>query len=291
MRGTMNKLTQGATRLLVLALGLGLVSTVWAGLPTITVSGNDVTISTDSGSHGNIGTSNGGYDTLTIPAATDLASGTVLRIKSISLGARTSGTAAPASVVLAGVSSAAAVVTTSGYTDRDKYTYVFTTPCLMKVGTGSTISFRNSAGEQANVGLAASLTGSTDQDDYLFTTMRSTTGNNKWSVLTEIVAEKVTGYINETANGFTDTTCDKMYLSGVDGYMNTPNTFYANVNELVVVDGEYTFGYKIVNGNSPNGTSKNRSTAFKKLSGTGTITNGDHTNQPTPVMEIGRAHV
>ena len=286
MRGTMNKLTQGATRLLVLALGLGLVSTVWAGLPTITVSGNDVTISTDSGSHGNIGTSNGGYDTLTIPAATDLASGTVLRIKSISLGARTSGTAAPASVVLAGVSSAAAAVTTSGYTDRDKYTYVFTTPCLMKVGTGSTISFRNSAGEQANVGLAASLTGSTDQDDYLFTTMRSTTGNNKWSVLTEIVAEKVTGYINETANGFTDTTCDKMYLSGVDGYMNTPNTFYANVNELVVVDGEYTFGYKIVNGNSPNSGSLSRSTAFKKLSGTGTITNGDHANQPTPVMAV-----
>ena len=30
MRGTMKKLTQGATRLLVLALGLGLVSTVWA---------------------------------------------------------------------------------------------------------------------------------------------------------------------------------------------------------------------------------------------------------------------
>ena len=263
---------------------------VWAGLPTITVSGNDVTISTDSGSHGNIGTNNGGYDTLTIPAATDLASGTVLRIKSISLGARTSGTAAPASVVLAGVSSAAAEVTTSGYTDRDKYTYVFTTPCLMKVGTGSTISFRNSAGEQANVGLAASLTGSTDQDDYLFTTLRSTSGNNKWSVLTEIVAEKVTGFINETKDGFNTTvTSEKVYVSGVTGYLNTVDAFgFGNVDELVVVDGEYTYGYKVVNGNSPqdNNTRCNRAVAFKKLSGTGTITNGDHGNGPTPVMGV-----
>ena len=286
----MKKLTQGATRLLVLALGLGLVSTGWAGLPTITVSGNDVTISTDSGSHGNIGTNNGGYDTLTIPAATDLASGTVLRIKSISLGARTSGTAAPASVVLAGVSSAAAAVTTSGYTDRDKYTYVFATPCLMKVGTGSTISFRNSAGEQANVGLAASLTGSTDQDDYLFTTLRATSGNNKWSVLTEIVAEKVTGYINETKDGFNTTvTAEKVYVSGVTGYLNTVDAFgFGNVDELVVVDGEYTYGYKVVNGNSPqnNNTKCNRAVAFKKLSGTGTITNGDHGNGPTPVMGV-----
>jgi len=293
MREKMNKLTHGATRLLVLALGLGLVSTVWAGLPTITVSGNDVTISTDSGSHGNIGTSNGGYDTLTIPAATDLASGTVLRIKSISFGPRTGSWSEtqkpPAFVVLAGVSSAAANVTTSGYTDRDKYTYVFTTPCLMKVGTGSTISFRNSSGEQANVGLSASLTASTDQDDYLFTTLRSTSGDNKWSVLTEIVAEKVKGYINETQNGFNTTdTSEKVYVSGVTGYLNTGTSVFGfcSVDELVVVDGEYTFGHKIVNGNSPNVTYPNRGTAFKKLSGTGTITNGDHANQPTPVIAV-----
>lgn len=286
IKETMSRLAVRSVRWMAVTVAIGLAGSAMAGLPTITVSGNDVTISTDSGSHDNIDTKNGGSDTLTIPAATDLDSGTVLLIKSISLGARTSGTAAPASVVLAGVSSAAANVTTSGYTDRDKYTYVFTTPCLMKVGTGSTISFRNSSGEQANVGLAVSLTGSTDQDDYLFTTLRSTGGNNKWSVLTEIVAEKVTGYINQTANGFTDTTCDKMYLSGVDGYMNTPNTYYANVNELVVVDGAYTYGYKIVNGNSPNNGSPNRGTAFKKLSGTGTITNGDWGSAPTPVMAV-----
>jgi len=290
----MKKLTQGATRLLVLALGLGLVSTGWAGLPTITVSGNDVTISNaaaDNG-YGDVGTNNGGYDTLTIPAATDLTSGTVLRIKSISLAPRSSGTAAPVYVKLAGVDSEAAVTTVNGFSNgsvsRNKLTYVFPTPCLMKVGTAGNIIFKNSSGEQANVGLAAALTGSVAQDAYLFGTMKATSGNNRWSVLTEIVAEKVTGYIDQTADGFnTTTTCEKMYLSGVTGYLNTVDTFgFGNVDELVVVDGDYTFGHKIVNGNSPNGTNPNRGTAFKKLSGTGTITNGDHANGPTPVVGI-----
>ena len=39
MRKTMKKLTQGATRLLVLALGLGLVSTVWAAAPVVVWDG------------------------------------------------------------------------------------------------------------------------------------------------------------------------------------------------------------------------------------------------------------
>ena len=84
----MNKLITHIKRL-ALALCFAMPCVSWAGLPTITVSGNDVTISNDSGSHGNIGTNNGGYDTLTIPAATDLDSGTVLLIKSISFGSRT----------------------------------------------------------------------------------------------------------------------------------------------------------------------------------------------------------
>ena len=288
MRKIIEKTTRIAAFALALAFGLGLTATGFAGLPTITVSGNDVTISFNSGSYGNIGTNNGGSDTITIPAATDLASGTVLRIKSISLGSRDSGTASPASITVAGVNSDAAVVTDDVYgTGRDKYTYNFSSPCLVKVGTASSVSYKNAAGQQVNVGLAAALI-TEAPDSYVFgLNSYSYNGTHAWGILSEIVAEKVKGYINETANGFNTTvTSDKVYVSGVTGYLNTPNGLFGTVDELVVVDGEYSFGHKIVNGNSPNGSSPNRGTAFKKLSGTGTITNGDHANQPTPVVGI-----
>ena len=60
MRGTMNKLTQGATRLLVLALGLGLVSTVWAATPVAEWGLGGFPVSA-AGSYDNMTATSGGY--------------------------------------------------------------------------------------------------------------------------------------------------------------------------------------------------------------------------------------
>ena len=140
-------------------------------------------------------------ETLTLPAGT-IESGTILKIKTVSFGKKTSGGKNPPDHLnLAGVDSAAAVVTEGGFAaaESDKYTYSFeNTVCLMKVGTASPIKFLNASG--ANVAVGFRLVKPSDNytlDSYFLSSAKST-GN--WAVIVEIEAEIVTGKINESAH-------------------------------------------------------------------------------------------
>ena len=284
------RLTAGSLRLAALFVVLGLAGSAWAAdAPTITVNGSTVTIVNTTASayqDKSLGMSSTWQSkNFTIPAGTGLASGTILKVSSISLGVSSSYSSYVADKLkIAGCVSSSDSVTSGGFAaaSADKHTYSFAdSTCLLKVGTGSVIKFLASDGSEITSG---NLSFRTANNGHQFI------DNLVWggsAPVIEVVAEKVTGYINQTKDGFNTTdTAEKLYVSGVTGYLNTPNGLFGNVDELVVVDGEYTFGHKVVNGNSPNSGNPNRGTAFKKLSGTGTITNGDHGNGPTPVMGV-----
>ncbi len=272
--------------ILAAALGLG----AWAAnAPTVTVSGTSVTISNESGAEGwDNATINSMTDyqgkNFTIPAiGTDLPSGTILKITSVSFAVSTSYKYMPDKLGLSGCTSAQKDTSGSftGGAAATKSTYSFAnTDCLVKVGTATPIRFLNSDGGEYSSYMSFRLGANAYQ--YI----ESIVWSGKAPII-EIQAEIVGGKVGVSeSTGFeTGSGSGKVYVSGYQNYLNTPGT---NEKELVLVDGAYEYALRINNANSlqDNDGNGNRRTIFNKVSGSGTLTRTSHSNELNPVVEI-----
>lgn len=73
-------------------------------------------------------------------------------------------------------------------------------------------------------------------------------------------------------------------LSGVDGWVSAPGNYtFTNTVPVILENGTYNYALKLTNGNSPNDSNPLRCTAFAKVSGSGTITDGNAAN---PMLKI-----
>ena len=89
MKETMKKMTRGAVRLMVLALGLGLATTTWAAVHAV---GDQLTFSSIeavSSATTKDGASGIAVYGLTIPVSADLPAGSKVKLQSIKFGRRT----------------------------------------------------------------------------------------------------------------------------------------------------------------------------------------------------------
>ena len=97
-------------------------------------------------------------------------------------------------------------------------------------------------------------------------------GSVVWSgkpPIIEIQAEIVSGFVNSTSGsgqsdwGFeSGSGSGKVYLSGYGNYLKTPGS---NEKEIVLVDGTYGYGLKVINGNSTTASGNVNGTIFTKL--------------------------
>ena len=69
-------------------------------------------------------------------------------------------------------------------------------------------------------------------------------------------------------------------LSGVDGWISAP---FDNTVPVILENGEFEYALKLTNGNSPNNQNPTRCTTFVKVSGSGTISDGNAAN---PMLKI-----
>ena len=73
-------------------------------------------------------------------------------------------------------------------------------------------------------------------------------------------------------------------LSGVDGWVSAPGNYtYTNAVPIILENGSFDYALKLTNGNSPNVDNPVRCTAFVKVSGSGTISDGTAAN---PMIKI-----
>lgn len=73
-------------------------------------------------------------------------------------------------------------------------------------------------------------------------------------------------------------------LSGVDGWVSAPGNYtYENSVPVILENGTFDYALKLTNGNSPNDANPVRCTAFVKVSGSGTIADGNAAN---PMIKI-----
>ena len=73
-------------------------------------------------------------------------------------------------------------------------------------------------------------------------------------------------------------------LSGVDGWVSAPGNYtYTNSVPVILENGTFDYALKLTNGNSPNWENPVRCTAFVKVSGSGTIADGNAAN---PMVKI-----
>ena len=73
-------------------------------------------------------------------------------------------------------------------------------------------------------------------------------------------------------------------LSGVDGWVSAPGNYtYTNSVPVILENGTFDYALKLTNGNSPNSGNPVRCTAFVKVSGSGTIADGNAAN---PMIKI-----
>ena len=73
-------------------------------------------------------------------------------------------------------------------------------------------------------------------------------------------------------------------LSGVDGWVSAPGNYtYTNSVPVILENGTFDYALKLTNGNSPNWENPVRCTAFVKVSGSGTIADGNAAN---PMIKI-----
>lgn len=73
-------------------------------------------------------------------------------------------------------------------------------------------------------------------------------------------------------------------LSGVDGWVSAPaNATYENTVPVILENGTFDYALKLTDGNSPNDNNPVRCTAFVKVSGSGTIADGNAAN---PMLKI-----
>ena len=69
-------------------------------------------------------------------------------------------------------------------------------------------------------------------------------------------------------------------LSGVDGWISAP---FDNTVPVILENGEFEYALKLTNGNSPNNQNPTRCTTFVKISGSGTVSDGNAAN---PMLKI-----
>ncbi|MBQ3807035.1 MAG: hypothetical protein II840_03670 [Kiritimatiellae bacterium] len=283
----MKKLTQGATRLLVLALGLGLMSTAWAATaPSITVDGANVTVHNDNGTQWD----NAGINTMslyqdttfTIPSGTDLASGTKVLVSTISIGASSSqpgNLPAKLSLTVGGTTyvSKTATVTAGGFSSsgKNKHTYSFDGKyCILTVGTAVSLKWINEDGSELQGFAAFGLV----KDGHQFIT------RIKWS--TSVPVTEITGKIVTVATGaLTDIynrDATPKCLQDATGWISTSTT---STNEVILLNGSNGYGLRLTNGNSMSAGNPNNFSVWPKLSGNGTLTTGDN-NWQTPALKI-----
>lgn len=284
------------TQIKRLALALCFVTPLvsWAAnSPTATVDGTSVTISNESGagSWDNatlLPLSNYQNKTFTVPAiGTDVPAGTILKVSSVSFAKSTSATAYPAKIKIAGCVSAAATVTSSGFTtaNADKITYSFGDGiCLLKAGTANQIAFLDANGVQLTSG--GSFAFRLGYNAYQFV------GSVVWSSkvpIVEIVAEVVDGYVDFEASigngwGFeSGSGSGKVYISGYKNYMLTSGS---NEKEIVLTDGTYGYAFDIKDANSMSQVSPNQVSDWSKISGDGTLTTASANAGRVPVLLI-----
>lgn len=73
-------------------------------------------------------------------------------------------------------------------------------------------------------------------------------------------------------------------LSGVDGWVSAPGNYtYTNAVPVILENGTFDYALKLTDGNSPNSGNPVRCTAFVKVSGSGTIADGNAAN---PMIKI-----
>ncbi len=286
----MKTLTTGSRLLksVVLACAAVLGLSTWAAnAPTVTVNGTAVTISNESGvenwDNATLGMSGYSGKSFTIPAATDLAAGTILKVTSVSIARSTSQSYNPPKLNISGVVSDTATVTTGGFTSAgaDKITYSFAdVNCLVKVGTASQIRFIAAGGEDFTGNFAFRL----GSNAYQF--IESIVWSGKAPII-EIEAEIVEGYVAfeaSSGNGWgfeSGTGSGKVYLSGYKNYMKTPGS---NEKEIVLVDGLYGYAFDIKDANSMSSQNQNQITDWAKISGDGTLTTATANSSRTPVL-------
>ena len=85
--------------------------------------------------------------------------------------------------------------------------------------------------------------------------------------------------VNQYGNGGSS-----VKISGVDGWVSAPGNYtYTNAVPIILENGSFDYALKLTNGNSPNADNPVRCTAFVKVSGSGTILDGNTAN---PMVKI-----
>ena len=85
--------------------------------------------------------------------------------------------------------------------------------------------------------------------------------------------------VNQYGNGGSS-----VKISGVDGWVSAPGNYtYTNEVPVILENGSFDYALKLTNGNSPNNDNPVRCTAFVKVSGSGTILDGNAAN---PMIKI-----
>lgn len=278
-----------STRLLVLALGLGLARGAWAAdAPTITVDGTTVTINNETAT---------AYDstkTLTVnstwqakrfwlPTGTGLDSGAMVKVTSIAFAVPSTGNFVD-KIGLAGSVSASAVRTAGGFTtaNADKVLFSFE-ECYLRAGYGTTLWFLDSNGEKVAATTVINFTVGGDSYQHI--------DNLVWSgsaPIIEVVGEIVDGsYLTGAQTAIGNSGTDPLYAAGVTGWLDTSNSKTGPV--VLVGNNDGTASIGVNNANSVDGNG--RHSTWSKLSGSGTLTSlytstvGDKSST-SPVLEV-----
>ncbi len=283
----MKKLTQGATRLLVLALGLGLATTGWAATaPSITVDGANVTVHNDNGTEwDNAGiTAMSGYQntTFTIPSGTGLSSGAKVLVSTISIGASSSqpgNLPAKLSLTVGDTTyvSKTATVTAGGFSSsgRNKHTYSFDGKyCILTVGTAAGLKWINEDGSELQGAAAFGLV----KQGHQFISRIAWSGSVPVTEITGKIVTIATGAQTDINNTATTPKC----LQNVTGWLSTST---ASTGEIILLNGANGYGLCLNNANSLGSNNKNSVSVWNKLSGNGNLTTTDN-NWQTPAVKI-----
>ena len=283
----MNKLTHGATRLLVLALGLGLASTGWAATaPSITVDGANVTVHNDNGTewdNATISAMSGYQDTsFTIPSGTGLSSGAKVLVSTISIGASSSqpgNLPAKLSLTVGDTTyvSKTATVTAGGFpsSGRNKHTYSFDGKyCILTVGTAAGLKWINEDGSELQGAAAFGLV----KQGHQFISRIAWSGSVPVTEITGKIVTIATGAQTDINNTATTPKC----LQNVTGWLSTST---ASTGEIILLNGANGYGLCLNDANSLGSNNKNLVSVWNKLSGNGNLTTTDN-NWQTPAVKI-----
>lgn len=208
MRRTMNKLTQGATRLLVLALGLGLATTGWGDTELkTTVSGGSFTVNNVNAAAFDHCTQDVNSPKLTIPASTDLPLGTKVVISTISLGKRADNNSPEKTVVPDKIRiSVGTEMYTSASVSEDSTDYFVSEAnssntarkmkysfddagCILTVGTSYDIALLNSSGAEISGSNVLNVRVVKNSQSLFGSSIQAIVSSNTWTPVQEITGD------------------------------------------------------------------------------------------------------